>query len=94
VVVFTIYMYVVFYLLNDWLEYIRKAAFTDRWKVKVVQFVFGWVFKSITYHVKVFEVCLSGVAVYDVSPATHPLLLNILMYNINQIITNIFSFCR
>jgi hypothetical protein len=24
VVVFTIYMYVVFYLLNDWLEYIRK----------------------------------------------------------------------
>jgi hypothetical protein len=63
-------MYVVFYLLNDWLEYIRNAAFTGRWKVKVVQFVFGWVFKSIMYHVKVFEVCLSGVAVYDVSP--HP----------------------
>jgi len=58
-------MYVVFYLLNDWLEYIRNAAFTGRWKVKVVQFVFGWVFKNIMYHVKVFEVCLSSVAVYD-----------------------------
>ena len=46
VVVFTIYMYVVFYLLNDWLEYIRNAAFMGRWKVKVVQFVFGWVFKE------------------------------------------------
>jgi len=60
-------MYVVFYLLNDWLEYIRNAAFTGRWKVKVVQFVFGWVFKSIMYHVKVFEVCLSSVAVYDLA---------------------------
>ena len=72
-VVFTIYMYVVFYLLNNWLEYISNTAFTDRWKVKVVQFVFGWVFKSIMYHVTVFEVCLSGVAVYDVSPPPpHP----------------------
>lgn len=52
VVVFTIYMYVVFYLLNDWLEHIRNAAFTGRRNVKVVQFVFGWVFKSIMYHVR------------------------------------------